>query len=359
MAQQGIELLSPLGRLVQGSLWELQDQYEDDEKTVKKNDDGTNVRRAYFAIAVDKNSPEWLPFWQQLVAVAASGYPQYFNNGNVPGLRDFAWKVTDGDGFDKYGKPNSEKPGFKGCWIIKFSSSFLPRCYEKGKYAKHEQLQDARSIKLGYFIRAGVIVRPNIGSKTHGLYLNSDMVSLEFVGEEIQFGRDASAAFAAAQPSGYVPAGAMQLPAGGMGGGAIAGQMPGNPMMSPGGGNGAGMSPGNGMPGQMPQGGAPMGGMPGGAAMPGTNVMPQNGFAAGALNGGQMPGGMPQGGTPMGGMPGNVQQSPMPGATQFPFNQQPRQLVPTAKAGGYTLEQFYQNGFDEARVIQEGYFQYA
>jgi hypothetical protein len=137
-----------------------------------------------------------------------------------------------------------------------------------------------------------------------------------------------------------------------MGGGAIGGAvngMPGNGSMMPGGGNGSAM------PGNMPAaGGASMGGMPGGAAMPGSPVQAQQGFAAAALNGGQMPG-MQQQANPMGGMPGAA-----PAGNGFPFNQQQqRQLVPTAKAAGYTLEQFYANGFDEARVVQEGYFQYA
>ena len=300
---QGVEILSPIGKLVQGSVWELSDQ-TDDKGQPKKNDDGTPVKRAYFAIAVEKSNPEWGPFWAKLVQVGQSGYPQYFANGNMPGLKDFAYKVTDGDGIDKKGNPNANKPGFAGCWVIKFSSSFLPRCYEKGKYAKHEQLQDPRAIKPGYFVRVGAIVRPNIGSQSPGLYVNADLVSLEFVGEEIVFGRDASAAFAGAQ-GGYVPQGAQQL-----------GAQTGMPAQQP-----QGM-----MPAQQPApGGVPMGGMP---MMPGQPLQPNPGFVQGAM---QAAGVMP---TP--------QAQPV--------------YQPTPKAQGYTLDQFLAQGFNIDQLLNDGFF---
>ena len=347
---QGIEVLSPVGRLVQGSPWELSLQTEDDGKTPKIGDDGKPVLRCYFAIAVPKDSPEWPAFWALLHQAASSGYPQYFANGQTPGFKEFAWKVTDGDGFDKYGKPNREKPGFAGCWVIKFSSSFLPRCYEKGKYAKHEQLQDARTIKLGYFVRVGAIVRANLGSKTHGLYINADLVSLEYVGEEITFGRDASAAFASAPQSTYVPPGAQQLPAGGMPG-----------MSAPGAGMPQGMG-GASMPGSpagmMPQpmmGGAPGAmpnmGMPGAHGVPGTTVQPNTGFVAGAMqaagipNAHAAPGAMAQS-PQMGGVP-----MPSPGGAMMSPSSGPR-LVATPKANGYTREQFIANGFNDQMLVE-------
>jgi hypothetical protein len=355
----GTEILSPIGKLVQGSVFELSDKIDDKTKQPVRDEHGNIVKTAYFAIAIDKTNPEWPAFWTTLVQVASGGYPQFFVNGNMPGLKDFAYKVTDGDGFDKNGKPNNQKPGFAGCWVVKFSSTFLPRCYEKGKYAPIQQLQDPRSIKPGYFVRVSAIARPNIGAQSAGLYLNADMVELNFVGEEIVFGRDAGAAFGAQQAT-FVPQGAMQLgtamqPQGGMPGGQMPqggmpqGGMPGGQMQPQGGMPGAGMPMGGQMPqaGQMPQGGAAMGGMqPGMAATPGTAVQPNGQFVQGAM---QQAGVMPQGGAPMGGQ--------MPQGMGTPMQtQQTPQYAPTEKAQGYTLQQYLDNGFNIQQLLQEGRF---
>jgi hypothetical protein len=334
-----VEFLTPVGRLVQGSPWILNDTDREGKPLVTQ--DGKPKKQCFFALAIEKTNPEWPSFWTLLSSTAQAGYPQFFGpNGCIK--PDFAWKVSDGDGNDNDGKPNNVKPGWAGCWVVKFSSSFLPRCFEKGKYQPHQQLKDDRTIKPGYFIRVGGLMSANIGSKKAGLYLNADLVELNFVGEEITFGRDASAALGNAATSTYVPAGAMQLGAGGPGtpnGMQTAG--PGT-MGGPGtqsAGAGAGMGPG----GMGIAAGAGAGG-PGSMAMPGTHVQGNPGFVAGAMQAaGVGPGAAAGGGFPF--AAGGAQQQ----------RQQP-QYAPTPKAAGYTMEQFLQNGFNVQQLLEQGFF---
>jgi hypothetical protein len=226
---------------------------------------------------------------------------------------------------------------------------------------EQQQLQDERSVKNGFFVRVGGLMSPNIGSKKPGLYLNADLVELNYVGEEIMAAniRDASAALGAAQAA-YVPQGAMPIGAPGT----MAQQQPGMmpqpqgmmPQQQPGMGGMMPQMASQGMqaaamqsqmggvptPGMMPQpqgmmGGVPTPGMMGGVAqpgmmqMPGQQVQPNAGFVAGAMQAAGVP------------TPGMMQQ------------QQP-QYQPTPKAGAYTLDQFLQNGFNITQLLQEGYF---
>lgn len=346
---QQVEFLTPVGRLVQGSPWILNETDREGKPLVTQ--DGKPKKQCFFAIAIEKTNPEWPAFWARLAQVAQGGYPQFFNPQGQCIKPDFAWKVADGDGIDADGKPNNAKPGWAGHWVVRFSSSFLPRCFEKGKYAAHQQLSDERSIKPGFFVRVGGLMQANIGSKKPGLYLNADLVELNFVGEEIVFGRDAGAALGA-QQSTYVPQGAVQLgmqqpPMGGV---------PNAPMgMSP----QQAAAPMGMQPQTMP---ANAGGMPAMGA-PGFAQQPQNPMATvapmNAVNPGMMqPHGMP--GTAVTPNTGFVQGAmqaagvPQPGMMPTPAAQPV--LQPTPKAQGYTVEQFLANGFNVEQLINEGYF---
>lgn len=343
----GVEFLTPVGRLVQGSVWLLNETDRDGNQLVTQ--DGKPKKQCYFALAIDKQNPEWGPFFAKLAQVAQAGYPQFFNQQGQCVKPDFAWKVADGDGIDADGKPNNAKPGWVGCWVLKFSSSFLPRCFEKGKYAPTQQLQDERAIKTGFFVRVGGLMSANIGAKKAGLYLNADLVELNFVGEEILPAniRDASAALGA-QQSTYVPQGAMPVGSpgaamGGMGGMSANIGSPGASMGAMGNGAAASVMPMNPAASQ-PMGGAAMGGVqPGMAAQPGSMVQPNQGFVAGAMQAAGVGGaGFPQ--------PGGMGGFPQPGGAA----QQPQYQM-TPKAGAYTFEQFLQNGFSVEQILSDGY----
>lgn len=335
---QQVEFLTPIGRLVQGDVWKLNET--DREGNPLLTQDGRPKKQCYFALAIDKSNPEWPAFFALLAQVAQSGYPQFFNAQGQCVKQDFAWKVADGDGIDNDGKPNNQKAGWAGCWVLRFSSSFLPRCFEKNKYQQAQQLKNEQSVKTGFFVRVGGLMQANIGSKKPGLYLNADLVELNYEGEEILPAnvRDASAALGAAAASAYVPAGA--VPVGQMTrgvGGAVAG-LPNGAM-----GTGTAMQNGPGAGGM----GAAMGGAgPGSVGMPGTAVQGNPGFVTGAMAAAGVGGAGPAG---------------MNGAGGFPFTQQQAQpqLLPTPKAAGYTLQQFLDNGFSVEKCVNDGFFVYA
>lgn len=334
------EFLSPVGRLVQGSCWELQTTDSQGKPLVVKTgkNAGQPATRSFIAVAFDKKNPDFLPFWQLMEAEAREGFPELFNQQGQMTHPRFAWKYMDGDGTDQNGKSNADKEGFAGHHIIKFSGSFLPRCFEHGKYDNTQVLTDPNRIKRGYFVRVGGIMKGNKPSDVPGLYMNHGLVELMYHGPEIVGGPDAATIFGGQPGSGFVPQGAIPLgqsmgqPQGGQPMGGPGGMQGGQPMGGPG-----GMQGGQPMGGSMGPGGAPMGGP---AGMPGANVQPNTGFVNGVM-------GMQPQGQPGGGFPANMN-----------GQQQQRQpsLVPTPKAGAYTLQQFYQNGFSDADLVAQGYF---
>ena len=201
-----IEFLTPVGRLVQGDAFTASQKKDDNGKPVFKEDGVTPVMQYYVAIAIAKNSPEWPAFYAQLVNEARTGYPQYFDPATGQcRVATFAFKVTDGDGVDKYGRPNSQKEGFAGHWIVKFTTQIAPRVMHKGQY-----LTDTNAIKRGYYVRVYGSAKANIGAKSPGLYMNHQGVELIGYGPEIVGGADVAEKFAA--PVGVLPAGMSAVP---------------------------------------------------------------------------------------------------------------------------------------------------
>jgi len=196
---QRIDLLTPVGRMVQGSLFESNDR---DMKGKLLTDKKGNPRVEYFfALAIPKTSPEWGPFWQQIAALAQQSYP----NGE-PSHASFKWKYIDGDGPDV-----ADKEAFKGCHIIKLKSSFAPRVYAKGGTSL---IVDPERVKRGHYIRAYISVAPNFDPDYPGIYLNPNMVEFIAYGAEITGGPSGDEVFGAA-PAAYVPPGASETPVGG------------------------------------------------------------------------------------------------------------------------------------------------
>lgn len=318
MAAEKFDFLTPIGRLVQGSVWDL--NTEDSDGQPLQTVDKKPKTQCYFALAIDKANPEFGTFWALMLETAKRGYPQHFDaNGNCTHPQ-FAWKYADGDGIDKNGKPNNTKAGWAGHHILKFSSSFLPRCFQKGRYDESQKLQDRNTVQNGYFVRVGGSISANIGSKVPGLYINADLVELNFVGDVISTGRNAAETFATAAASTFVPQGAIAL------GQSVAAQSGPAAMPSP-----VGMA-------SAPVGmaSAPVGL----SGLPGSAVTPNPGFTAQAL--------------------GTVAAMPSPGGMPSPAGmpspQRQPQMVPTQKAGVYTLEQYLGNGFTQDDLLREGYF---
>ena len=214
MAAPKTPILTPVGRLVEGSLYKGQTTNKDGTpKVVKKGPNAGRPRvEFYFGVAFPKSSPQehWArtPWGQVIWAVGHAAFPQ-----GQAGSPQFAWKITDGDSAvpNKSGKKPCDKTGFPGHWVVGFSGGFAPAVWNKDGSV---ELKDADLVKLGDYIQVSGTVAGNESTESPGVYMNHDMVAFAGVGERISSGPDAAevgfgqaALPAGAQP---VPATAMQ-----------------------------------------------------------------------------------------------------------------------------------------------------
>jgi hypothetical protein len=125
----------------------------------------------------------------------------------------FSFKVIDGDSpaLNQAGRAWNTIEGYAGNWVVRFGSSYPPRCFYKDRYAPQDQIQEKNVIRRGFYIRIGGSVEGNANAQKPGLYVNLDMVELTGYGPEITSGPDAAATFGAA-PAAYLPAGASATP---------------------------------------------------------------------------------------------------------------------------------------------------
>lgn len=328
MTAQKVEFLSPVGRLVQGDCFEAQTTDMQGNPRVYKS--GAKIGQPnpqfFIAVAFAKNDPAWPAFWALLDSVARVGFPNLFPNNGACVLPTFAWKVVDGDGYDTAGKPNNQKGGFAGHWVVRFSSGYAPRCFYTGRYAPHEQVNDKLAIRRGYYVRIAGNVSANNDQVKPGLYLNLNLVELCFTGTEITSGPDAAGVFGVA-PAPVAPAGATPLPAGVMGAG-------GTPMAGPG---GAPLAP--------PAAMAPPAMMTPPAAMappvaPTAPVQPHAGFLA-----------VPGAAAPAPVIPAPGMVPPAPPAPPVPAGPV---FVMTAAANGLTREAYHASGWTDQVLLANG-----
>ena len=346
------DFLTPVGRLVQGDPFEAQTKNMQGQPLVTMS--GQPTQRYFIAVAFRKDDANFGAFYQKLVEVARGSFPNLFNAQGQCSHPRFSWKLMDGDGVDENGKSNATKEGFAGHWVVKFSSSFAPRCFHAGHYQPHEQIQDKNAIQRGYFVRVAGTIEGNDNAQKPGLYVNLSMVELAGVGPVITSGPDAAAVFGGAAPA--LPQGAQPLPMhAGMPQGAPA--MPGNFPAAP-----APAVPG--LP-QMPTGvpSAANGVAPGATMYPSSPapvaaapvaVPPNPAFLAG-------PGGVPGAAAPAVGMPAPAMAPGVGAPSAYPSNPVPAAPVApavpqmTAAANGATYEQFRAQGWSDEQMRAQGY----
>ena len=288
MTDYGTEITTPLARIVYGHPGKMVDKTDPQTRQPTIGADGQRIQQCSFGLAIPKDQIG--PLYAAMQAEAAKGFPQ-----GIPG--NFSWKLKDGDGIDREGKPYNQREGYAGCWILAVASEFqAPPLYvwQNGAYV---QIQPDK-IKTGDYVQCGVNLKVNVPrDRTHtpGLYVNPLSVLLMYEGDEIKTGyqADPNALFGQQPSQAAMPAGARPVGAGGP----VGGQPP----------AGAGM-PGM-QPGQPQSGSAPQ--------MPGIN--PQQGAIVNQAYGNQpaLPGNAP----PM--QPGQPQMPPpatdfIPGAPQQP-----------------------------------------
>lgn len=215
-----IDILLPVGRLVQGDLYKGQTTDKNGKPLTTKNGDPRTS--FFFAVAIPKKPGEthWShTAWGQLLYQAGvTGFP-----AGEHSRPNFSWKVVDGDSAvpDEYGKVWNTKEGFPGHWVVKCGGGFAVGVVEnKSPWSA----LPAGMVKRGYFIEVKININPNGDAMKPGVYINPEMVAFVGYGEEIKGGPDASAmGFGQAE----LPAGVSAAPIGGMA------AMPATPSASP------------------------------------------------------------------------------------------------------------------------------
>lgn len=208
-------VLTPTGRLVAGSLYKPQTQDADGKPLVIKSgpNAGQPTQKFFFALAIPKGAEQhWsqTPWGAIIWNVGHAAFPQ--GQAQSP---TFAWKVTDGDSAvpNSRGKKPCDNEGYRGCWVLNFSSSFAPRIFNSDGSAP---IADVDAVKLGYFVQVAGSVDGNGSPLKPGVYLNHSMVALQGYGSEIVVGPDATKVGfgGGAAPVGMsaAPVGAMSAP---------------------------------------------------------------------------------------------------------------------------------------------------
>jgi hypothetical protein len=190
------------GRLVQGH--PMIYNSEVDNRTGKPRTKADNITPAdptmFIAVAVPKTGEQ---HWNQTVwgrvlhDEATKGWPR----GEWQ-MKDFAWKVTDGDSTElntKMRRP-CDNEGFPGHWIVYGRTSLPVQCFANGKYGQGDLLRDPKMIKTGDYCRVLIYIKPNGSTQSPGMYLNPFGFDMTRAGEEIISGPDAGAMFGQSAP---------------------------------------------------------------------------------------------------------------------------------------------------------------
>jgi hypothetical protein len=212
--KDSIDVLFPIGRLVQGSVHEPKTTNMEGQPLVTKSGPNAGQPRVeyFFAVAFPKtpgvqhwaNEPGWgADIW----AFAHKAWP-----GGQTQRADFAWKIIDGDSTipDKKNVKPCDREGFPGHWVVRFGGGSAPKVVNKDGSAT---LADASMVKPGHFVQPFASITSNNSTQTAGLYMNHRIVAHSGYGPEINFGPDAASVGFGAAP---LPAGASAVPVGGM-----------------------------------------------------------------------------------------------------------------------------------------------
>jgi hypothetical protein len=191
MAKKVINITTPVGRMIGGSLYDPETT-DYDGKPLTAKDKVTPRVNYSIGIAIPKTpgvahwgSEAWgAPIWALAHEVFINGETQ---------RHDFAWKITDGDSTipNKRQRKPCDREGYPGHWVLWFSGGFAPQAYNNDGSQK---LLEKDAIKPGYYIQVFGSISDNQPSQSPGLYLNHTYVALSAYGEEINVGPDVTAA---------------------------------------------------------------------------------------------------------------------------------------------------------------------
>lgn len=211
-----INLVTPVGRIVEGDLWEPRTKdFQGNDLTVKTGPNAGQPRSEYYiGLAIPKDSPEWPAIYAAIYNEARRGFPNLFDAaGNFQGQK-FAWKFADGD--DTRLNLNNSRPcdkeGFPGHWVLRLSSSIAPKVYDRN----NQPIDPAtKAVKRGDYVRVQLSFVSNDQVANPGLYMSANMVQFSHQGQEIISGLNAAEVFGGT-PMPAAPAGASTTPQPGM-----------------------------------------------------------------------------------------------------------------------------------------------
>lgn len=235
---QAVNITTPVGRLVQGSLYTGKTMNDDGTPKAYKTGKNAGQPRTeyYIALAIPKGAEQ---HWSQTAwgaeiwRIGHTAYPQ------AAQAADFSWKVVDGDSAQpgklykgKPGKAPRENEGFPGHWVLKLTSSFPSNIYKHrdgGGPNDFDPFDTPGAVKLGYYIQVVVQCQPNEG-QSPGVYLEQRMICFSAYGPEIFVGMDVSAA---GFGNSALPPGATMTPPAGAFAGVAPGMAPNAPGLPP------------------------------------------------------------------------------------------------------------------------------
>ena len=188
---KNIKILTPVGRLVQGSLYKGSTTDIDGRPLTFKTGENAGQPRVnyWFSLAIAKgNEQHWSQTeWGKIIF--EFGHASHPNGAaNRP---DFAWKIVDGDSQtpNREGRKPCENEGFPGHWVLKLSTSFAIPLYNKDGTM---QLKEANAVQPGDYIQIYLTISENDSAANPGIILNPNMVALNAIGEKIILGIDAA-----------------------------------------------------------------------------------------------------------------------------------------------------------------------
>jgi hypothetical protein len=188
-----IEIKTPVGRLVQGSVSDPQTKDLDGSPLVYKTgpNKGSPRSQFYLALAVPKTDPTVQEFINKITAFARQIHPRFFDQSGSCVLPTYSFKIVDGDStsVDKKGRAPCQREGFKGNWIFRFNSDFPIKCFSVENSVVTPI--DPKIIKAGHYIRIAGVLADNNSEPQPGVKLFASMVQFVGYGPEIEYGPDA------------------------------------------------------------------------------------------------------------------------------------------------------------------------
>ena len=202
------EILTPVGRLVQGSLYDPQTTDAENKPLLYKTGAKAGEPRTqfYFALAIAKGAEKhWAEteWGAKIWAVGHAGFP-----GGQAQSPTFAWKIKDGDSTvpNKVGRKPCDIEGFPGHWVLSFSGGFAPSIHNEDGT---RQILEPNFVKAGDYIQVYGAVSDNSSTVQPGIYLNHQLVAFRAHGERIMVGADPKAVGFGKDP---LPSGAKDVP---------------------------------------------------------------------------------------------------------------------------------------------------